>query len=99
MGLAEYAIVSQGDEWGILHDGSIANRYANKQAATLPVLDHWSAQRIADDAPTSNCRAASRALSPLSTSATTRILRSVEYPLAIVPPAAAKGTFESDLLA
>ena len=33
MGLAEYAIVSQGDEWGILHDGSIANRYANKQAA------------------------------------------------------------------
>lgn len=33
MGLAEYSIVAQGDEWGILHDGSIANIYANKQAA------------------------------------------------------------------
>ena len=33
MGLAEYAIVSQGAEWGILHDGSIANRYVKKQAA------------------------------------------------------------------
>jgi hypothetical protein len=31
-GLAEYAIVFQCDEWGILHDGSIANRYSNKQA-------------------------------------------------------------------
>ena len=33
MGLAEYAIIAQDDEWGILHDGVIANRYANKQAA------------------------------------------------------------------
>jgi hypothetical protein len=33
MGLAEYTIVSQGDEWGVLHDGSIKNRYATKEAA------------------------------------------------------------------
>jgi hypothetical protein len=33
MGLAEYMIVAQGDEWGILHDGSINNRYATKESA------------------------------------------------------------------
>jgi hypothetical protein len=33
MGLAEYMIVAQGDEWGVLHDGNIANRYAIKEAA------------------------------------------------------------------
>lgn len=33
MGLAEYMIVAQGDEWGVLHDGSIKNRYATKEAA------------------------------------------------------------------
>ena len=32
MGLAQYQIVSQGDEWGVLHDG-IKNRYATKEAA------------------------------------------------------------------
>jgi hypothetical protein len=33
MGLAEYMIVAQGDEWGVLHDGSINNRYATKESA------------------------------------------------------------------
>jgi hypothetical protein len=33
MGLAEYMIVAQGDEWGVLHDGSIKNRYATKESA------------------------------------------------------------------
>jgi len=33
MGLAEYMIVAQGDEWGVLHDGSVNNRYATKEAA------------------------------------------------------------------
>jgi hypothetical protein len=33
MGLAEYMIVAQGDEWGVLHDSNIANRYATKEAA------------------------------------------------------------------
>jgi hypothetical protein len=33
MGLAQYQIVSQGDEWGVLHDGDIKNRYATKEAA------------------------------------------------------------------
>jgi hypothetical protein len=33
MGLAEYMIVAQGDEWGVLHDGNISNRYATKEAA------------------------------------------------------------------
>lgn len=26
MGLAEYMIVAQGDEWGVLHDGNVRNR-------------------------------------------------------------------------
>ena len=33
MGLARYMIVAQGDEWGVLHDGNISNRYATKEAA------------------------------------------------------------------
>ena len=33
MGLAQYQIVSQGDEWGVLHDGDVKNRYATKEAA------------------------------------------------------------------
>jgi hypothetical protein len=28
MGLAQYQIVSQGGEWGVLHDGEVKNRYA-----------------------------------------------------------------------
>ena len=31
MGLAQYQIVPQGDEWGILHDGDVKNRYATKK--------------------------------------------------------------------
>ena len=33
MGLAEYMIVAQGEEWGVLHDGNVSNRYATKEAA------------------------------------------------------------------
>jgi hypothetical protein len=33
MGLAEYTIVAQGEEWGVLHDGEITHRYATKEAA------------------------------------------------------------------
>jgi hypothetical protein len=33
MGLAQYQIVSQGDEWGVLHDGDVKNRYVTKEAA------------------------------------------------------------------
>jgi len=33
MGLAEYMIVAQGEEWGVLHDGNVNNRYATKEAA------------------------------------------------------------------
>jgi hypothetical protein len=32
-GLAQYQIVPQGDEWGVLHDGDVKNRYATKEAA------------------------------------------------------------------
>jgi hypothetical protein len=32
MGLAEYMIVAQGEEWGVLHDGNVSNRYATKEA-------------------------------------------------------------------
>jgi hypothetical protein len=31
--LAQYQSVSQGDEWGILHDGGVKNTYATKEAA------------------------------------------------------------------
>ena len=33
MGLAQYQIIPQGDEWGILHDGDVKNTYATKEAA------------------------------------------------------------------
>ena len=33
MGLAQYQIVPQGNEWGILHDGDVKNTYATKEAA------------------------------------------------------------------
>ena len=33
MGLAQYSIVAEGDEWGVLHDGHIKNRYATKESA------------------------------------------------------------------
>ena len=33
MGLAQYQIVSEGDEWGVLHDGDVKHRYATKEAA------------------------------------------------------------------
>ena len=33
MGLAEYMIVAQGNEWGVLHDGDVRNRYATKESA------------------------------------------------------------------
>lgn len=33
MGLAEYMIVSKGEEWSVLHDGDAQNSYATKEAA------------------------------------------------------------------
>lgn len=33
MGLAQYQIVSEGDEWGVLHDSDVKHRYATKEAA------------------------------------------------------------------
>ncbi len=33
MGLAQYQIVAQGAEWGVLHDGEVKNRYVTKEAA------------------------------------------------------------------
>jgi hypothetical protein len=33
MGLAQYQIIPQRDEWGILHDGDVKNTYATKEAA------------------------------------------------------------------
>ncbi|MBR0758413.1 hypothetical protein JQ604_40070 [Bradyrhizobium jicamae] len=33
MGLAQYAIVPSGDEWGVLHDGNLNGGYATKEAA------------------------------------------------------------------
>jgi hypothetical protein len=33
MGLDQYSIVAQGDEWGVLHDGNVKNRYATKESA------------------------------------------------------------------
>src|SRR5262249_29123927 len=48
-------------------------------ASTLPVVVQRLIQRIAVEAPRSSTRAASRALSPLSTIETTRTRRSFEY--------------------
>ena len=33
MGLAQYAIVAVGDQWGVLHDGDIGGEYLTKEAA------------------------------------------------------------------
>jgi hypothetical protein len=33
MGLAAYMIVAQGEQWGVLHDGNVLNRYATKESA------------------------------------------------------------------
>jgi hypothetical protein len=33
MGLAQYAIVAAGEEWGVLHDGNLNGGYATKEAA------------------------------------------------------------------
>jgi len=33
MGLAQYAIVPVRNQWGVLHDGDVRNRYATKEAA------------------------------------------------------------------
>ncbi|WP_315700813.1 MULTISPECIES: hypothetical protein [unclassified Bradyrhizobium] len=33
MAVAEYAIVSVRDQWGVLHDGEIKGEYATKEAA------------------------------------------------------------------
>jgi hypothetical protein len=33
MGLAQYQIVSQGDQRGVLHNGEVKNSYATKEAA------------------------------------------------------------------
>ncbi len=33
MGVAEYAIISVRDQWGVLHDGEIKGEYATKEAA------------------------------------------------------------------
>jgi hypothetical protein len=33
MGLAEYMVVAQGAEWGVLHDGSVIKRYETKESA------------------------------------------------------------------
>jgi hypothetical protein len=49
-------------------------------ASTLPVFVQRSIQRIAVEAPILSNRAASRALSPSWTIATTCALRSFEYP-------------------
>ena len=31
MGLAQYEILPQGADWGVLHDGDVKNRYATKE--------------------------------------------------------------------
>ena len=33
MGLAQYSVVPVKDQWGVLHDGSVNNEYATKEAA------------------------------------------------------------------
>jgi hypothetical protein len=33
MGLAQYAIVAMGDQWGVLHDGDVKGGYLTKEAA------------------------------------------------------------------
>jgi len=33
MGLAQYAIVPIGDQWGVLHDGDVRGEYVTKESA------------------------------------------------------------------
>ena len=33
MGLAQYAIVPVGNQWGVLHDGDVRSRYETKESA------------------------------------------------------------------
>ncbi|WP_338830631.1 hypothetical protein [Bradyrhizobium sp. 27S5] len=33
MGLAQYAVIATGEEWGVLHDGNLNSGYATKEAA------------------------------------------------------------------
>ena len=33
MGLAQYAVIPAGEEWGVLHDGNLNAGYATKEAA------------------------------------------------------------------
>src|SRR5215472_2479498 len=55
-------------------------------ASTFPVFLQRFTHRIVVEAPRLRMRAASRALSPDSTSSTARTLRSLEYPFAIACP-------------
>src|SRR6476660_8097583 len=55
-------------------------------ASTLPVFLQRSIHRMVVETPRLRMRAASRALSPASTSSTARTLRSLEYPFAIDCP-------------
>ena len=36
MGLAQYQILPQEDEWGVLHDGDVKNTYATKKPPSRP---------------------------------------------------------------
>jgi hypothetical protein len=33
MGLANYAIIAAGENWGILHDGNVEGKYVTKESA------------------------------------------------------------------
>ena len=33
MGLANYAVIEQGQSWGVLHDGDVRHQYETKEAA------------------------------------------------------------------
>jgi hypothetical protein len=33
MGLAQYAVISVGDHWGVLHDGNVEGDFATKESA------------------------------------------------------------------
>ena len=33
MGIATYAIISQGDNWGVLHDGNVEGSFSTKESA------------------------------------------------------------------
>ena len=38
MGLAQYQILPQGDEWGVLHDGDVRNRYRRGSSSRVSLL-------------------------------------------------------------